>query len=179
MSKSALKIDRSIYFLIGAVVLAGLTIMAAQSGLAKHKDNIEVSKQLQQLKSSFFNLNNDKEILFKQIPEGKTSLMPIRDVVSNGSIIVSRLASLNNLTLGNVTVLNALNNDDAMATGTSPMLITGEMLKEMQVKYAFKFDTLSSLSKFVSAIPEAGGYVAKMSIKENDAVLTIKFIGVQ
>jgi hypothetical protein len=175
--KTGLKIDKSIAFLVSAVALSVATVFAAQAGFHVYKTNIDEKNKLTKAQAGLADLTSMKNMLFNGLPQGSEKLLPIRDVVSKGGVSIVELATKNNLKIGNVSVANALNNDDALGASVISMINTNDSLKEVVVNYVLRFETLSSLSEFVNAVPSVGGYVAKLSIKGNESLVSIKFIG--
>ncbi len=138
--------------------------------VAARKDYATASTDLQQARSM-------KVAIEAQVPVAKQHLGPIRLTALYGAVALFNLAHAHHLRVGTLTVSGVAQGALDLGRIARPLPGTGERIR--QVSYVFKtgFDDLGFLTDFILHIPETGGYLEAIRIRQDSAVMRIGFLG--
>ncbi|MHB1655636.1 MAG: hypothetical protein ACYCSZ_04625 [Burkholderiales bacterium] len=173
-----MKINKNTWLLLVAAIFFGAAIKIALLGQDWQHRLIDAHRKLFAAQVRMDNARNVRKIVFATIPAGNGHLDNLETELARGGVALYQLALDSHLIVGLLTIKSSAQGDISLSAVEKPLPMTNDTISRIDFLLKANFNNLSDLSDFVKKIPETGGYLSNISIKDGEAALTIKFIGI-
>lgn len=139
-------------------------LVAARQGYAAARADLQQARSMQ-------------VAIEAQVPAANQHLEPIRRTALYGAVAVFNLAHAHHLRVGTLTVSGVAQGELELGRIARPLPGTGEHIRRVSYVLKTGFDDLGFLTDFILHIPETGGYLEAIRIRQDSAVMHIGFLG--
>lgn len=172
-----MKLNKNTWLLLVAAVLFGAAIKIALISQDWQHRLVDARRKLSAAQVQMDNARISQKIIFAAIPAGKGHLDNLTLELARGGVALYQLAVDSHLIVGILTIKSAAQGDITVASVEKSLPMTNDTIKRIGFLLKANFNNLNDLTDFVEKIPETGGYLSSMKIKDGSAALTINFIG--
>lgn len=173
-----MKLNKNTWLLLVAAIALGAAIKIALLSQNWQHRLVDAQRNLSAAQTRMDNARIVRKMVFATIPAGNGHLDDLKLELARGGLELYQLAVGSHLTVGLLTIKSAAQGDINLTTVKKSLPLTNETISRIGFLLKANFHNLNDLSDFIGRIPETGGYLSDIKIKDGEVALTIKFIGV-
>lgn len=172
-----MKLNKNTWLLLASAILLGIAIKFALIGQGWQHRLVDARRQLSAAQAQMDTARISQKIVFAAIPVGNGHLENLKLELARGGVALYQLAVDSHLIVGILTIKSAAQGDITLASVEKSLPMTNDTIKRIGFLLKVNFNNLNDLTDFIEKIPETGGYLSNIKIKDSAAALTINFIG--
>ncbi len=173
-----MKLNKNTWLILVAIVLLGAATKIALISQGWQHKLVDARRKLSVTKARMENARTIQKMVFATIPVGRGHADDLRLELAQGGVALYQWAIACHLIVGTLTINSAAQGDVRLAAVEKSLPMTNETIKRIGFLLKVNFNNLNDLSDFILKIPDTGGYLSNIKIKNSEAALTINFIGI-
>ncbi|HET9112949.1 MAG TPA: hypothetical protein VFN66_03655 [Burkholderiales bacterium] len=173
-----MKLNKNTWLILAAILLSGAAIKIVLISQGWQHRLTDAQRKLSIAKAGMENARTIQKMVFATIPVGNGHADDLRLELAQGGVALYQWAIACHLIVSTLTINSAAQGDIRLAAVEKSLPMTNETIKRIGFLLKINFNSLTDLSDFILKIPDTGGYLSNIKIKNNEAALTINFIGV-